>query len=182
MCDKYPRLAMKIFGDALFIKMPSNTSINRAQRIVEQIDIRLSINCPCEIDSRSLTTEQRYTSIADHCHVSLRKFTHTGIYKHCTISATITLDYENYLHVSIHIIGLVKQYIHMSFTIPSDAEAIREERQDAVRNDGEKKRNIEWKKTRYVTLMATVEPEKKYRTRAMRTGNKNGDGRGRKVK
>ena len=73
MCDKYPRFAVEIFGDALPIEMPSNISINRAQGIVEQIDIRLSINCLCEIDLLSLTIGQRYTSIADHCHVSLRK-------------------------------------------------------------------------------------------------------------
>ncbi|KYN40117.1 hypothetical protein ALC56_05477, partial [Trachymyrmex septentrionalis] len=104
MCDKYPRLTVEIFGDALPIEMPSNTSINRAQGIVEQIDIRLSINCPCEIDSRSLTTGQRYTSIADHCYVSLWKLSKT-------ILPTITLDHEKYLHVSSIIIGLAKQYI-----------------------------------------------------------------------
>ncbi|KYN28010.1 hypothetical protein ALC57_02587, partial [Trachymyrmex cornetzi] len=73
MCDKYPRLTVEIFGDALPIEVPSNTSIHRAQGIVEQIDIRLSINRPREIDSRSLATGQRYTSIADYCHISLWK-------------------------------------------------------------------------------------------------------------
>ncbi|EGI62514.1 hypothetical protein G5I_09155 [Acromyrmex echinatior] len=71
--DKYPRLAMEIFGDALPIEMPSNTSIHRVQGIVKQIDIRLFINRPRDIDSHFLATGQRYTSIADHCHVFLRK-------------------------------------------------------------------------------------------------------------
>lgn len=73
MCDKYPRFTVEIFHDTLPIEMPSHASIYRAQRIVEQIDIRLSINRPREIDSRSLATGQRYTSIADHCHISLWK-------------------------------------------------------------------------------------------------------------
>ncbi|KYN41928.1 hypothetical protein ALC56_03650, partial [Trachymyrmex septentrionalis] len=109
-------------------EIPSNTSINRAQGIVEQIDIRLSINCPCEIDSLSLTIGQRYTSNADHCHISLRKLSktilrqgaHICYLKHLpidqkktlkNIKTTITLDHEKYVHVSSFIIGLAKQYI-----------------------------------------------------------------------
>ncbi|KYN26718.1 hypothetical protein ALC57_03907 [Trachymyrmex cornetzi] len=90
MYDKYPRLAVEIFGDALPIEMPSNTSIHCAQRIVEQIDIRLSINRRCEIDSRSSSTGQRYTSIADHCHISLWKLSEIlpGIYKHYNTYST----------------------------------------------------------------------------------------------
>ncbi|KYQ56411.1 hypothetical protein ALC60_04684 [Trachymyrmex zeteki] len=101
----YPRFTVEIFHDTLPIEMPSHASIYRAQRIVEQIDIRLSINRPREIDSRSLATGQRYTSIADHCHISLWKLSEI------LLSSTIALDHENYLHVSSLVIGLAKQYV-----------------------------------------------------------------------
>ncbi|KYN05539.1 hypothetical protein ALC62_03530 [Cyphomyrmex costatus] len=104
--DKYPRLAMEILGNALPIEMPSNASIHRAQGIVEQIDIRLSINRPREVDSRSLPTGQRYASISDQCHVSLWKLSEILLF-----IITIALDHENYLHVSSLVIGLTKQYV-----------------------------------------------------------------------
>lgn len=73
MGDENPRLAVKILVDAFPIEMPGDARVYRAQGIVEQIDIRLPVNRPREIDSRPLTSGQRYTSIADHRHVSLWK-------------------------------------------------------------------------------------------------------------
>ncbi|KYM85734.1 hypothetical protein ALC53_04515 [Atta colombica] len=87
MSDEYSRFTMKILSDALSVEMLSNASIHRAQRIVEQIEIRLSVNRPCEIDSCSLASRQGYTSIADQCHVSLWKLLEIlpGIHKHCKV-------------------------------------------------------------------------------------------------
>lgn len=73
MSDEYPRLAVKILGDALPVEMPGDARVHRAQGIVEQIEIRLPVNRPREIDSRPLASGQGYTSIADHRHVSLWK-------------------------------------------------------------------------------------------------------------
>lgn len=73
MGNEYPRLAVKKLGDALPVEMPGDASVYRAQGIVEQIEIRLPVNRPCEIDSSPLASRQGYTPIADHRHVSLRK-------------------------------------------------------------------------------------------------------------
>lgn len=73
MRNEYPCLAVKILGDALPVEMPGDARVHRAQGIVEQIEIRLPVNRPCEINSRPLASGQGYTSIANRRHVSLWK-------------------------------------------------------------------------------------------------------------
>lgn len=73
MGDEDPRLAAKILSDAFLVKMFGDVSIHRAQWIVQQVDICLSINRPGEIDSRSLASGQRHTSVTDYRHVALWK-------------------------------------------------------------------------------------------------------------
>lgn len=51
--------------------MFGNVRIHRAQRIIQQVEIRLSINRSREINSRSLASGQRYTSVSNYRHVAL---------------------------------------------------------------------------------------------------------------
>lgn len=71
--DKNPRLSVEIFGDAFLVEMFGDMGVYRAQRIVEQIKIRLPVDRPREIYPRSLTSGERHTSFTDYCHIALGK-------------------------------------------------------------------------------------------------------------
>jgi len=56
MGDENPRLIVQVLSDALLIEMLGDMGIHRAQWIVQQVKIRLSVNCSGKIDPGPLAT------------------------------------------------------------------------------------------------------------------------------
>lgn len=59
------RFSVKIFKNAILEELPSDTSVNSAQGIVQKIQISFTINRPGEIDTSSLTAGKRGSAFAN---------------------------------------------------------------------------------------------------------------------